>query len=75
MPDYHTKPVLQARVHAESLAWARSEAERRGQSFGDFIDGLIATERDRTARPAAEWAMMDGWKKPMCPGTRSPTGT
>jgi len=45
--DYHTKPLLTARVPRESLDWARGEAERRGQPFGDFVDGLIAAERDR----------------------------
>jgi hypothetical protein len=45
--DYHSKPLLSCRVPAESLDWARGEAERRGEAFGDFMDGLIAAERDR----------------------------
>lgn len=41
-------PVLvQARIDAGNLAWARSEAQRRGQPFGDYIDGLITAERGR----------------------------
>ena len=47
--DYHTKPLLTARVPRESLDWARGEAERRGQSFGDFIDDLLDAERERVA--------------------------
>lgn len=52
--DYHRKPVLYCRVPAESLEWARGEAERREQPFGDFVDGLIAAERDRAVSPAVD---------------------
>jgi hypothetical protein len=45
--DYHSKPLLAVRVPAESLDWARGEAERRGLPFGDFVDRLIASERER----------------------------
>ena len=51
MTDYHTKPLLTCRVPRESLDWARSEAERRGQPFGDFMDGLITVERERVVSP------------------------
>jgi hypothetical protein len=47
--DYHTKPNANVRVDAGNLAWARGEAKRRGQQFGDFMDGLIAAERDKVA--------------------------
>lgn len=47
--DYHAKPLIGARVPRESLDWARGEAERRGQPFGDFMDGLIVAERERVA--------------------------
>ena len=52
--DYHKRPVISARVSRESLDWAHGEANRRGQPFGDFMDGLITAERDRMAsRPPA----------------------
>jgi len=38
-----------SRMDADLLAWARAEAKRRGQPFGDFMDGLITAERDRVA--------------------------
>ena len=41
-------------MDAGNAAWAHTEAKRRGQPFGDFMDGLIAAERDRVAsRPPA----------------------
>jgi hypothetical protein len=43
--EYHKRPVMSVRIHRESLDWARGEADRRGQPFGDFIDGLIVAER------------------------------
>ena len=46
---YHTKPLLTCRVPAESLAWARAEAKRLGQPFGDFIESLIADRRAAVA--------------------------
>jgi hypothetical protein len=49
MTDYHKRPVISARVSRESLDWAHGEADRRGQPFGDFMDGLITAERDRVA--------------------------
>jgi hypothetical protein len=54
MADYHTKPLLTARVPRESLDWARGEAERRGEAFGDFVDGLLIAERDRVAERLCE---------------------
>ena len=45
--DYHTKPVLAARVSAEIKTWARDEAERREQGLGDFLEDVLAAERDR----------------------------
>lgn len=50
--DYHDKPVLSVRVPRESLDWARGEAKRRGEAFGDYIDGLITGDRDRATSPA-----------------------
>ena len=47
--DYHSKPNANVRVDAGNLAWARDEAKRRGQRFGDFMDDLIAAERERVA--------------------------
>jgi hypothetical protein len=54
MADYHTKPLLTARVPRESLDWARGEAARRDQPFGDFVDGLLIAERDRVAERLCE---------------------
>lgn len=49
VPDYHTKPVLAARVRADNKSWAQDEAKRRGQGVGDFLDTLLDAERDRTS--------------------------
>ena len=48
-PDYHNKPLLGVRVDAELRDWGKAEAERRDQSFGDFVAGLFVDERERVA--------------------------
>ena len=51
--DYHNKPLLGVRVDAELRDWGKAEAERRSQSFGDFVAGLFTAERDRMANRVA----------------------
>jgi len=59
MPDYHTRPVLAARVRPDSKTWARAEAERRGMGVGEFLDALIDAERDRGSGPVVGY-LIDG---------------
>jgi len=68
--DYHTRPNANVRVDAGNLAWARAEAKRRGQPFGDFMDGLITAERDRMAAPPAPVAARK--EQPKAKGKREP---
>jgi hypothetical protein len=50
-PDYHTKPVLSGRVDADVKAWVYEEAPRRGLGVGDFLNWVLAAERDRSSAP------------------------
>ena len=65
MTDYHTKPVLAARVDASLKAWVRDEAKRRGQAVGDFLEEVLTAERDRLgADPACPHRIPPGaWCK------------
>lgn len=49
MTDYHNKPLLGVRMDTELRDWGKAEAERRDQSFGDFVAGLFVDERERMA--------------------------
>ena len=79
-PDYHNRPNANVRVDAGLLAWARDEAKRRGQPFGEFMGALIAAERDRvTAPPSLVAAIKEqpraNAKRANTPSAREPEST
>lgn len=47
MKDYHAKPVLAVRVDAGLQDWARSEAKRRDQGIGEFVEAALSEFRER----------------------------